>query len=407
MARKFLVNIDLNGNQLLNTKLQVLATDPTLQTGDEARIWYNSTNKRLKYWDGSQVIDVTDALTLQGQNGAYYLSRANHTGTQTASTISDFNAAVQANRLDQMAVPQADLNLNAKKITNLGAPAAANDAATKAYVDAVKVGLDVKESVRAATTANITLSGTQTVDGVALDANDRVLVKNQTSGAENGIYVVATGAWSRASDADSSDEVTSGMFCFVEEGTENADTGWVLTTNAPITLGTTALNFAQFSGQGTIEAGDGLSKTGNTLNVNVDNSTIEISADTLRLKDSGISTEKISNGAVTQQKIATGAVGTTQIADSAVTDEKVASGISVDKISGAVKKYAATIGDGTATSFTITHNLNTQDVIVQVRETASPYAYVDADVEATTVNTATVRFAVAPSTNQYRVIITG
>lgn len=109
---------------------------------------------------------------------------------------------------------------------------------------------DRKESVRVATTANITLSGTQTVDGVALSVGDRVLVKDQTAGAENGIYVVASGAWSRAPDADTSDKVTAGMFTVVTEGGVAPDTLWVLTTNDPITLGTTALAFAQLSGGG-------------------------------------------------------------------------------------------------------------------------------------------------------------
>ncbi len=124
------------------------------------------------------------------------------------------------------------------------------EVADKAYVDAVATGLDVKASVRAATTADITLSGAQTIDGVSVIAADRVLVKNQTAGADNGIYVAAAGAWARAADANVSAEVTSGMFTFVTEGTANGDKGWVLTTNDPITLATTALVFTQFSGAG-------------------------------------------------------------------------------------------------------------------------------------------------------------
>lgn len=110
---------------------------------------------------------------------------------------------------------------------------------------------DYKASARVATTANITLSGTQTIDGVSVIAGDRVLVKNQSSGADNGIYVCASGAWSRAADADSSAEVTAGMMIPVAEGTSNADTFWLLTTNDPITLGSTALVFAQFGGSAT------------------------------------------------------------------------------------------------------------------------------------------------------------
>jgi hypothetical protein len=134
-------------------------------------------------------------------------------------------------------------------------------------VDTARSGLDVKASVVVATTANITLSGTKTVDGVALSVGDRVLVKNQTTGSENGIYVVASGAWSRSADADSDVEVTSGMFTFVEQGTANADSGFVLSTDGVIAVGTTALVFAQFSGAGQIVAGSGLTKSGNTLSI--------------------------------------------------------------------------------------------------------------------------------------------
>ena len=180
-----------------------------------------------------------------------------------------------------------NIDANSHKIVNLAEPTADSDAATKYYVDAARSGLDVKGSVRAATTANITLSNTQTVDGVALSVGDRVLVKDQSTGSQNGIYVVASGSWTRATDADNNPggEVTSGMFCFVEEGTVNADCGFVLTTNDPITLGTTALSFTLFSASGTLIAGNGLSKNGYTLEVNVANG-IEISSDNVQLASS-------------------------------------------------------------------------------------------------------------------------
>jgi phage-related tail fiber protein len=142
--------------------------------------------------------------------------------------------------------------------------------ATKQYVDNFVTGLDVKVSVRAISTSNITLSGTQTIDGVALIAGDRVLVAGQTTQTANGIYVVAAGAWSRATDADntgSTSEVSSGMYTFVEAGTANASTGWVLNTPNPITLGSSNLTFTQFTGLGEITAGAGLTKTGATISV--------------------------------------------------------------------------------------------------------------------------------------------
>lgn len=149
-------------------------------------------------------------------------------------------------KLHELGAPTGSVSLNSQKITNLATPSAASDAATKAYVDALINGFDVKESVRAATTANITLSGEQTIDGVACVAGDRVLAKNQSTGAQNGIYVVSAGAWSRSADADADAEVTAGLWVRVEEGSVNADTGYLLTTNNPITVGSTALTFTQF-----------------------------------------------------------------------------------------------------------------------------------------------------------------
>ncbi len=184
-----------------------------------------------------------------------------------AAAVSGFDTQVRTNRLDQMAAPTAALSMNSQLLTNISNPSSPQDAATKAYVDAASQGLDIKSSVRVATTGNMTLSGPQTVDGVSAIAGDRVLVKDQSTGSQNGIYVVAAGAWVRASDADSDADITSGMFVFVAEGTANGDNGFVLTTNDPVTLGTTPLAFTQFSGAGQISAGSGLTKSSNTLNV--------------------------------------------------------------------------------------------------------------------------------------------
>jgi hypothetical protein len=142
-------------------------------------------------------------------------------------------------------------------------PAAALQAATKQYVDAVSEGLHVHASVAAASTANIDLStgGLLTIDGVALLASDRVLVKNQTAPAQNGIYVAASGAWTRAADYDSTSEIDSGDFVFVSAGTLYDSTGWVQ-TNAVETLGTDPIEWSQFSGAGTFTAGAGLTLTG-------------------------------------------------------------------------------------------------------------------------------------------------
>lgn len=184
-----------------------------------------------------------------------------------AAKITDFDTQVQTNTIDSLAAATAPIDAGSQLINNVATPLAGTDAANKAYVDAARTGLDVKESVRAATTGNITLSGTQAIDGVTLAAGERVLVKDQNTPHENGIYVVASGAWSRSDDADTSDKVTPGMFTFVEEGTSYDNTGWVLANNATVTLNTTGLSFVQFSGAGVITAGAGLTKTGNTLDV--------------------------------------------------------------------------------------------------------------------------------------------
>ena len=180
--------------------------------------------------------------------------------------VTDFDAGVQTNRLDQMAAPTASVSFNSQTITDVADPVNDQDAATKLYVDTVAQGLDPKDAARAGTTGNITLSGTQTVDGVALVAGDRILVKDQTTQSENGIYEVAAGAWSRTEDADTWDKLVS-AFIFVSEGTTNADSGFVMTADAGGTLGTTAVTWSQFSGAGQIEAGAGMTKTGNRLDV--------------------------------------------------------------------------------------------------------------------------------------------
>jgi hypothetical protein len=234
----------------------------------------------------------TGTVTLQASDvtgvGGALLASPTFTGTPAGPTAANGTNTTQlattqyvlATRLDQFVPPNVDVSWNSHKITNLLDPTNAQDAATKGYVDSLAQGLDNKASVRAATTADITLSGTQTIDGVALIVGDRVLVKDQTTQSQNGIYVVTSGAWARAADADSWNELVS-AYTFVESGTVNADNGFTCTVDPGGTIGTTAVTWTQFSGAGQITAGAGLTKTGNTIDVVGTTNRITVAADSI------------------------------------------------------------------------------------------------------------------------------
>lgn len=180
------------------------------------------------------------------------------------------------------------LAMGTNKITGLGTPTADADAVTKSYVDAIAQGIDAKASVVAASTANLTLSGAQTIDGVSVIAGNRVLVKDQTTASDNGIYLCASGSWTRTTDADTYAELVA-AYTFVEGGTVNANNGFICTIPTSGTLGSTSITFAQFSGAGQVVAGTGMSKTGNTLNVNTASSArIVVGADEIDLATTGV-----------------------------------------------------------------------------------------------------------------------
>ena len=234
------------------------------------------------------------------------------------------------------------LDANSNRITGLPDAASGSEPVTKNQLDAAVQGFKWKEPVRAATTANITLSGTQSIDGIALIVGNRVLVKNQTAASANGIYLVASGVWTRANDMDLAAEF-NGATCFVSEGTANGNQAWQMTTDDPITVGTTALVWIQIGGGQSYAAGNGISIVGGVIAV-----------------DTGVTARKMS----------------------------------------------ATIGDGTATTITVTHNLNTQDVQASVREVATN-DFVLCDVKANGVNTCQLTFATAPTSGQYRATVVG
>ena len=241
---------------------------------------FNEADLKLYYGfgdNGSTPPSASSIITVGGA-GAFF----NKTDTRAANTAlvgpasgSDaaptFRALVAADllKLNEFTAPDGAVSLNSQKITNLADPTADADAANKGYVDGVAQGLDVKDSVKATTTANITLSGTQTIDGVALSADDRVLVKNQNTASENGLYLCKASSWTRTDDLATGADA-AGAFVFVEQGTVNAENGFVCTSNkGSAVVGTNNLTFAQFSGAGQIIAGDGLDKSGNTLSLDL------------------------------------------------------------------------------------------------------------------------------------------
>jgi hypothetical protein len=296
----------------------------------------------------------------------------------------------------------ADLDAATHKITNLATPTNSGDAANKAYVDAVSEGLHIHAAADAYVASNVDISTAleagDVVDGVTLTAGMRVLVNGQTNQAQNGIYVVqSTGAALRASDFDTALEVASGDFIFVSGGTAYGNTGWVQTLS-PAIIGTDAISFTQFSGAGTYLAGDGLTLTGSTFAVDVTptsgfasleitNNSLAVKANTsdgLEITTNGLG---INNGA-----------GLTFDSGALVLDTANGYG---------VRKFSASVGNGSATSFNVTHNFGTKDVSVHVYDNSSPYAQVEADIEHTNNNYVVVKFAAAPPTDQYRVVVIG
>jgi hypothetical protein len=424
MARKFLTPIDLTKNELQNAVIQNLAADPS--TPVAGQVYYNTSANEMRIYNGTAfeaiglngvtataaeinilagtlvsatelnyVDGVTSSIQTQintkspsanptftgivdvAATGSIRFDGATADANKTTLTVVDPTAgrtislpnatgtvALLENKLHDFALATAAVDYNNQKITNLADPTNAQDAANKRYVDAAVVGIDWKASVRAATAVAGTLATSfangQVIDGVTLATGDRILIKDQATGSENGIYTVnATGAPTRATDADTSAEITASFAVFVEEGTANADSGWTLTNNGTVTIGTTALVFTQFTGLGQITAGNGLTKTANTLDV-------------------GAGLGIISN----------------------------ANDVAIDT-AVVVRKYAVAIGDGSATSITVTHNLNTRDVTVGVYSATSTYDEVMCDIQHTTVNTVTLLFSVAPTAGQYRAVVHG
>jgi hypothetical protein len=458
MARKFLVSIDLNKNELQNAVIQNLATAPASPLAGQ--VYYNTADNQLYIYNGTRwevagnavlsgllanrpAANSVDAGTIfyatdtflfyysdgstwtqtnafgtvtaqttygasSGNGSATTYARADHThgtpalGTATPNAIAGVTGsagtATTPSKEDHTHAftPAADLSMAGFKLTSLGTPSADTDAANKGYVDSVAQGLDTKASVVAATATAGTLATSfangQVVDGVTLATTNRILIKNQADATENGIYTVnASGAPTRSTDMDNGTEFP-GAYVFVEQGTVNADTGWVCTNNAPVTLGTTNIVWTQFSGAGTYTANNGVVLNGSVFSF---------------APESGKGLQTSSNGAAIKLATTSGLNVASDLAVGAGNGITVLTNTVAIDSAVVVSKYNASIGDGSATSYTVTHNLGTRDVQVTIYDNTAPYAEVIADVQHTTTNTITLLFSVAPTSNQYRVVVQG
>ena len=469
MARQFLTSLNLNKNELLNARIQNLANDPSNPV--LGQIYFNTSLNEMRVYNGTEFeavglngvtasaaeINILDGATLsttelnyvdgvtsgiQGQLDAkapinnpvftgdvtvvsnIVFEGATADGNELTVTATDPTAdrtitlpdasgtvILSTNKVTDLTAPTSSFSMNSQKIVSLADPIDPQDAATKAYVDAARSGLDVKASVRVATIDNVGLAvgGVTTIDGVTLANGDRVLVKNQSIAAENGIYVyvASTGTFERAEDANSSAEVTAGMFTFVSEGTVNADSGWVLTTNDTITLGTTALVFAQFSGAGQITAGAGLTKTGNTIDAVGTANRITVNADSIDIASTYVGQSSITT-------LGTIATGTWEATDVAVahggTGASDAAGAKTNL--GFMTRYAANntllVPSSGVVTWAVTHSLGTKDITVQVYDIATD-AQVEVDIVRTSTSVVTLSWVAGANVaaDSYRVVVIG
>lgn len=251
---------------------------------------------------------------------------------------------------------------NVSKITNLPSPTSSGDAANKSYVDSLVEGLMWKDSCRVSTQGNLSLASPgATIDGITMVAGDRVLVRLQTSGAENGIYIWngSSTPMTRALDANTADELEQAV-TVVEEGTSAGVSYRQTVVNA--TLGTTSLTWQVF---GSVSP------------------------------------------AATESTAGVAQIATQALTDAGVNDATIVTPLKLNAWSGKPKRFASNIGDGSATSYTVTHNLATRDVGVAVYRNSGNYDEIMCDIERTTTNSVTVKFASAPTSNQFRVVIVG
>lgn len=453
--------LDMNGNEIKNYRSEMLSQTSIdgIATPVEAREIYNSTTHKKGYFNGTSWVYLSN-------------NRADHTGTQLASTISNFEIAAQQSvgailtdtysvdftyddanhqikaalilasgsgleitstgvrltdtgvsagtypkvtvdakgrvttgaaltagdlpphnsmhtgmRLSEFTPPNANLDLNNVRLTNIADPVNAQDAVNLRTLNATQEGLNPKGGVRVVATSNITLSGSQTIDGETTVTGDRVLLTAQSNPAENGIWIAnSSGAWTRASDANVWSELV-GAHTFVIEGSASyKGTGWLCTVEPGGTLGATAVTWIQYTGSGTIVDGAGLGKSGNEIFVKVDDQTIKIDTDILKAK------------LLTSGGIAYSAGGMyIDVDDTTI-------GLSAGKL--IIKndfrtphKYKEVTGNGSATSFAWNHGLGTYDFILVGRDPDTG-AEVEVGIDRVDTNNINLVFAQAPVLNK-------
>lgn len=364
MFSKLANYLDFQKNEIRNAILQVLGAAPG--TPVQGQMYFDSVLLAPRFYDGTSLWTnkATDSLLLGGSNSAFYLARGNHTGSQVAATISDLATVVQGYNVGSFAKPVASFDFNSQRGINQLDPVNPQDSATRNYVDVniqlAAAGIDSKPSVRVVATANLALTGAQTIDGVACVAGDRVLAAGQTTASQNGVYVVAAGAWARAVDADQTGELTPGATWFVEEGTANAASNYRVSGTGAITVGTTAITIVKSAQAIAYTASLGVQLVGSDFRAAV-----------------------AASGGVLAG----------------------AGGLSVDR-SIIPARFAGNFGNGALLIIPVAHNLNTTDVIVSVKDIATS-EFEGCKVVVTDANTVTLTFSVAPAANAIRVVVVG
>jgi hypothetical protein len=398
-----IVNADVNAAAAIAyTKLNLSGSIVNADVKSDAAIAYTKLNLSGSIVNADVATGAAIAYSKLNLTGSIVDADIKSDANITISKLNgtQFDTKVQTSRLDQMAAPTADVSLNSRKITGLADPVSDTDAANKRYVDGAVQGLSWKAAARVSADSNVDLAAPgSSIDGISLSSGDRVLLLGQTAAAENGIFVWsgASAALVRASDANSASEL-KGAAVFVMEGTR-ADQAYTLVTDGAITVDTTALSWTQFTGLGQITAGNGLTKTANTLNVVGTADRITANADSIDIASTYVGQTSIT----TLGTIATGTWnGTTIAVANGGTGATTAAGARSNL--GATTKYAANVGG--ATSIAVTHNLGSKDVVVLVRDSATD-SMVECDVTMTDTNTVTLGFAVAPSAGAYRVTVVG